>query len=304
MLSNNTNSLQRDQANRQEMADLIEAALPNDGWIEPVPGIALGKLSRDAEHVFGEAKPAVCFIARGAKEVAVGEARYHYDTNHYLLVTIDVPARSTIMTAPYLGVRIDLDPALVNSVMMEAGVSLGEPPENAKAMTVSRCDTDLFDAATRLVRLLTRPQEASILVPQVKREIVYRLLIGPEGHRLRQLCAPAGNTQRIAQALEKLRQDFDRPLRIENLAQELGMSSTRLHHHFKTVTDMSPLQFQKQLRLQEARRLMLSEELDAASAAYRVGYDDPSHFSRDYKKHFGDAPMRDIANLREVVAPR
>lgn len=292
---------QRDEANRQEMADLIDASLAKDGWIEPVPGVGLGKLSQNTEHIFGEAKPAVCFIAKGAKEVAVGEARYRYDSDHFLLVTIDVPARSTIQIAPYLGLRMDLDPALVSSVMIETGFTVPESPTGGKAVTVSRCDSDLYDAATRLVRHATRPEEAEMLVPQVKREIVYRLLLSEEGHRLRQLSAPAGHTQRIASALEKLRHDFNQPLSIEGLAKELGMSSTRFHHHFKAVTDMSPLQFQKQLRLQEARRLMLSDELDAASAAYKVGYDDPSHFSRDYKRHFGQAPMRDITNLRSSV---
>lgn len=149
---------QRDEANREEMAELIGAALTNDGWIEPVPGVALGKLSQDTEHIFGEAKPAVCFIAKGAKEVAVGEARYRYDSNHFLLVTIDVPARSTIQIAPYLGVRMDIDPPLISSVMIETGVSFPEAPQNAKAVTVSRCDSDLYDAATRLVRHLSRPR--------------------------------------------------------------------------------------------------------------------------------------------------
>ena len=137
-----------------------------------------------------------------------------------------------------------------------------------------------------------------MLIPQIKREIIFRLLIGEQGHRLRHLPAPGGYTHRIAQALEKLRQDFNQPLSIESLAKELGMSSTRFHHHFKAVTDMSPLQFQKQIRLQEARRLMMGEDFDAATAGYQVGYGDPSHFSRDYKKHFGHAPMQDVERLR------
>lgn len=152
------------------------------------------------------------------------------------------------------------------------------------------------------MRLLDSPKVARTLVPQIKREIVYRLLIDQEGHRLSRLPVPGGYTQQIAKALERLRKDFDRPLRIEDLARDMGMSSTRFHHYFKAITDMSPLQFQKQIRLQEARRLMLGDDLDAASAGYRVGYEDPSHFSRDYKKHFGDAPHRDAERLRSLVA--
>ena len=169
----------------------------------------------------------------------------------------------------------------------------------------------------RLVRLLDSPTDARFLAPLVIREIVYRLLTGEQGGRLHHIAALGGHTHRIAMALERLRedfdlcspehckgvrrlrQDFDRPLRIQDIARELGMSVSGFHHHFKAVTAMSPLQFQKQLRLQEARRLMLGEELDAASAGYRVGYGDASHFTREYKRLFGAPPMRDVERLRE-----
>jgi AraC-like DNA-binding protein len=137
-----------------------------------------------------------------------------------------------------------------------------------------------------------------VLVPLVKREIVFRLLLGEQGNRLRHFPLLGGHAHPIAQAVERLRRDFDRPLRIESIARELGMSPSGFHTHFKAITDMSPLQFQKQLRLHEARRLMLGENLDATSAGFRVGYNDVSHFSRDYKKHFGDAPVRDVERLR------
>ena len=154
----------------------------------------------------------------------------------------------------------------------------------------------------RLVRLLDSPaDEARFLAPLVTREIVYRLLMGAQGDRLRQIAVLGGHSHRIAEAIERLRKDFDQPLRIEDIARELGMSVSGFHHHFRAVTAMSPLQFQKQLRLQEARRLMLGEDLDAASAGYRVGYGDASHFTREYKRLFGAPPMRDVERLREAA---
>ena len=167
-----------------------------------------------------------------------------------------------------------------------------------RAIDVSPLDMHLLDALVRLVRLLDSPAEAQVLMPLITREIIYRLLRGEQGTRLRHVAILGGYTSDIARAVARLRQDFDQPLRIENLAHELGMSVSGLHHHFKAVTAMSPLQFQKRLRLQEARRLMLGEDLDAASAAYRVGYQDASHFNREYKSLFGVPPMRDVQRLR------
>jgi AraC-like DNA-binding protein len=165
-------------------------------------------------------------------------------------------------------------------------------------------DANLLDAFVRLVKLLDSPAEASVLMPLITREIIYRLLRGEQGGRLRHLAILGGYTPHIARVVGRLRQDFDQPLRIEQMARELGMSVSGLRHHFKTVTAMSPSQFQKQLRLQEARRLMLGEDLDAASAAYRVGYHDASHFNREYKSLFGVPPMRDMQRLREAAQDR
>jgi len=153
-----------------------------------------------------------------------------------------------------------------------------------------------------LVRLLESPDESRVLLPLIKREIVYRLLTGEQGARLRHIPMQGGHSRRIADAVEQLRKNFDKPLRIETLAKEMGMSPSGFHHHFKMVTDMSPLQYQKQLRLQEARRLMLGENLDAASAGYRVGYDDPTHFSKDYKRLFGTPPASDAERLRSMIS--
>jgi AraC-like DNA-binding protein len=256
-------------------------------------------------------EPSVAVIAQGSKEVLLGENRYRYGPSQYLLATVELPTIRRVLEAskerPYLSLRLELAPTLVGSVMLEAGHSSHSSlPGRAdvRGIDVSLLDANLLDAFVRLVRLLDAPAEARVLLPLITREIVYRLLMGEQGGRLRHLAILGGYTPHIARAVAQLRQDFDQPLRIERLARELGMSVSGLHHHFKAVTAMSPSQFQKQLRLQEARRLMLGEDLDAASAAYRVGYHDASHFNREYKSLFGVPPMRDMQRLREAAQDR
>jgi transcriptional regulator GlxA family with amidase domain len=213
-----------------------------------------------------------------------------------------VPATGEVVKAslhqPYLSFRLVLDPAVVTSVMVESGVPHQRGDGGVASMAVGTLDAELLDATVRLVRLTERPGEYVVLAPLVIREIVYRLLHGAQAARLRHLATFGGQTHRMMTAVERLRQDFNKPLRIEVVAREIGMSVSNFHAHFKATTAMSPLQFQKQLRLQEARRLLLSESLDAAEAGFKVGYDDASHFSRDYKRHFGEPPMRDVGRLR------
>jgi AraC-like DNA-binding protein len=246
--------------------------------------------------------PVFCVIAQGSKEVFLSNERFQYDPYHYLLVTAELPLVGHVLEAskerPYLSFRLELDPALVGSVTFEAGHPSPQIHAGVRAIAVSSLDAGLLDAVVRLVRLLEAPAEAPFLAPLIIREIVYRLLVGEQGDRLRYIVALGGYTPHIAKAIERLHKDFDQPLRIEGMARELGMSVSGFHHHFKAVTAMSPLQFQKRLRLQEARRLMLGEGLDAASAAYHVGYHDASHFNREYKSLFGLPPMRDMERLR------
>ncbi len=299
---------QRIQANREELVERILRAVPEDGVMQPLDGLFLGRASVPLKRIPSVTEPSFCVIAQGSKEILFGSSRYRYDPAHYLLATLELPRISQIMEAspeePYLSFRLVLDPALVGSVIVQAGDAFPEVSADVSAVTVSPLTVELQDAVVRLVRLLDSPAEAPALMPLIAREIVYRLLTGEEGARLHHLAAPVGYSPLIARAVERLRQDFDRRLRIDDLAHELGVSASSLHHHFKAVTSMSPLQFQKQLRLQEARRLMLSEELDAASAAYRVGYRDASHFNREYKGLFGDPPMRDVQRLREEALER
>jgi len=299
----NLREVQRMQANREELVERIMRTVPEDGHAQPLEGLHLHRSSLPLEQVHSVVKPSFCVIAQGSKEVLLGDSRYRYDPSHYLISTVELPRVSQILEAskerPYLSLRLELDPALVGRVMVEAGHASPAGHADVRAIDVSLLDVNLQDAIVRLVRLLDVPTEAPVLMPLITREIIYRLLMGQQGVRLRHLAFLGGYTPFIARAVERLRQDYDQPLRIEDLAQELGMSVSGLHHHFKAVTAMSPLQFQKQLRLQEARRLILSEDFDASSAAYRVGYRDASHFNREYKSLFGVPPMRDVQRLRE-----
>jgi len=287
------------------LVERIARAVRTDGKVEPLRGLHLYRVSSPAGPFHGMSDLAFCVIAQGSKEVHLGEECYRYDPYHYLLTTVKLPVMTQIVEAsperPYLSLRLELDSTLVCSVMTEAGYISARDRSNVRGISVSLLDAGLLDAAVRLVALVDSPAEARFLMPLITREIIYRLLMGEQGDRLRHIAVLNGHTHRIVRAIERLRKEFDRPLRIENLADELGMSVSSFHHHFKTVTGMSPLQFQKRLRLQEARQLMLGEHLDAASAAYRVGYDDASHFNREYKRFFGLPPIRDVARLRDVT---
>lgn len=292
----------RAQANREELVERIKRAVPEDGVVEPLEGVFLARAATPLEQLHSVVKPSFCVVAQGSKEVLLGDSRYQYDPSHYLIHTVELPRVSQVLEAsperPYLSFRLELAPALVGAVMAEAAYAAPPDQPDVRAIAVSPLDTALQDAVVRLVRLVGAPAEAPVLAPLITREIIYRLLLGEQGTRLRYLTVAGGYAPHIAQAAERLRQEFDQPLRVESLAREMGMSVSGLHHHFKAVMAMSPLQYQKQIRLQEARRLMLSEALDAASAAYRVGYRDASHFNREYKSLFGLPPMRDVQRLR------
>lgn len=293
---------QRVRTNSEELIDRMAAAVPVDGTIEAFPGLGLSRASSRTEPVQSVFPPSFCFVAQGSKRAMLGEEVFRYDPEHYMIYTVDLPLTFQVEEAsaerPYLGFRLDLEPALVASVIMESGIRFKKGDASTIAMNVSSVDADLLEAVVRLVRLVETPAERKVLAPLIIREIVYRLLIGGQGARLSHVLASGGDTRRISKAIGHLREHFDEQLKMDEIARELGMSVSGFHHHFKSVTSMSPLQFQKHLRLQEARRLMLGEDMDAASAAFRVGYQDPSHFSREYKRHFGAPPQGDIASLR------
>lgn len=299
----NTNRM---QASSAELVERLSQIMQEDGVIEPLKGVHLARLSAPNEKIHSVLEPSFCVIAQGSKEVFVGDTHYQYDAHNYFLSTLELPRVSQVTEAsrekPYLSFRLELDPNIVGSVLVEAGIPIPSGHVDACAMNVSRIDAELLDAMLRMARLIDAPHDVRLMKPLITREIIYRLLKGNQGHRLCHMTVGTGYTTYIATAIERLRQNFDKTFLIEDLAQELGMSVSSFHQHFKSVTAMSPLQFQKRLRLQEARRLMLGEELDATSAAYRVGYNDASHFSREYKSLFGNPPMRDVQQLREAAS--
>ena len=293
------------RTDQEELAARIASALHDDGTIEVQPGLHYRRHSGPTEPVHASAQPSFCVIAQGRKVITLGSYLFSYDTAHYLVTSMELPLTGKVVEAtpeyPYLSFRLVLDPSVVTSVMIEAELVQTKSEANVKAVDVSPLDADLLDATVRLVRLVARPHEYRVLAPLVIREIVYRLLIGAQGHRMSHLARLGGHAHRMARAVEMVRKNFDKPIRIEELAKELSMSVSGFHAHFKAVTAMSPLQFQKQIRLQEARRLMISEQLDAAQAGFRVGYEDASHFNRDYKRHFGKPPLQDVKQSRDFL---
>ena len=294
----------RAQANREELVERIARAICKEGTIEPLPGVHLRRASNPIDFAGWVSAPTFCVIAQGSKEIHFSGESYRYDPYHYLLATVEFPLVSLHIQGskakPYLGFVLDLDPLLVGSVLIESGHTSSHPAD-VRGIDVSPLEPGLLDAVVRLVRLIDTPTEAQILAPLVKREIVYRLLMGEQGDLLRHMAVLSGYASPIARAIEMLRAHYDQPLKIDAIARDLGMSVSGFHHHFKAVTSMSPLQFQKQMRLQQARRLMIGEGLDAASAGFRVGYNDASYFNREYKKLFGEPPLRDVERLRQAA---
>jgi AraC-like DNA-binding protein len=295
--------VQRIEADRAELAERLARALPRDGVAEPQPGLYISRFARPHDLVHGFLDPCFCVIAQGAKALTFGGEVFRYNPAEYMISTVGLPMTAEVVEAspeqPYLGLRMGLDPSVVAQVLVESGAVQPRGDGGVRAVDVSALDADLLDAVVRLVRLLDKPNDYRALSPLIVREIVYRLLSGAQGSRMRHLATFGGHAHRMVRAVAKLRENYDKPLRIERVAKELGMSASGFHAHFKAVTAMSPLQFQKTVRLQEARRLMLSENLDAGEAGYKVGYEDPAYFSRDYKKHFGEPPGRDVERMRE-----
>jgi AraC-like DNA-binding protein len=295
---------QRLQLGREELVERISGAVQTDGTLEVAPGFRVSRVSKPTQSVNTVYQPAFCFIAQGSKIAQLGDEIYRYDPETYMIYTVDLPLIFRVDEAstqnPYLGFRLDLEPAVVASVLAESDLKITKGDAAAKAVGVNAVGRDLLDTVVRLVRLIDNPNERKVLFPLVAREIVFRLLAGGQGPRLAHLLT-TGETRRISKAIGHLREHFAETIKIENIARDLGMSVSGFHHHFKSVTAMTPLQYQKQIRMQEARRLMLAQDMDAASAGFRVGYEDPSYFSRDYKKQFGAPPQRDIAKLRQTL---
>lgn len=250
-------------------------------------------------------EPGIALLVQGAKRVLLGDEVYPYDIKRFLITSLDLPAMMQIVEAssdtPYLGLVLKLDLRVVVELMVQS--RLPPPPgrqPSGRGMVLGETTPLLLDAFKRLLDLLDEPDAIPVLAPLIQREIYYRLLMDDQGSRLWQIASVGSQSHRIARAIDWLKSNYARPLRIDELAGHVQMSTSSFHQHFRQLTAMSPLQFQKWLRLNEARRLMLSEHLDAATAAFRVGYESPSQFSREYGRLFGAPPRRDIEGLRRL----
>mgnify|MGYP003605782355 CR=1 FL=1 len=271
-----------------------------------VSGLSIFRWDQPTEPVSGLYEPSVCMVMQGAKRVTLGEDTYVYDAEHYLITSIHLPATYQVLKAspakPFLGLSLALDLQEVSQLMANSPLPPPRSQQSGRGMGTGNVTPELLDAVHRLVALLETEPDIPILAPLIQREILYRLLTGELGPRLRQIAVAGSQSRQIGRAIQWLKGNFTEPLHIERLASQAGMSVSTFHHHFRSMTALSPLQSQKQLRLQDARRLMLAERLDAASAGFQVGYESPSQFSREYSRLFGAPPLRDIARLRRGTA--
>lgn len=284
-----------------DLAALLARHIPKTGMVSTrVPRLSLFRADAPTMPLPAVYDASLCLIAQGAKRVSLGGESFDYDAAHYLLVSVDLPLVGHVIQAdpdaPYLCCKIDIDQAALADLILAEGSRA--PKADLPALAVYRSDDDLVDATWRLVRLLNDPDSIPALAPLIEREILYRLLTGPHGPALRFMAVAESHLNQVSRAIATIRTAFDQPLRIADIAAAAGMSTSSLHEHFKAVTKMTPLAYQKQLRLQEARRLMLSGNSTAGSAGFAVGYESPSQFNREYARLFGAPPRRDIARLQ------
>jgi AraC-like DNA-binding protein len=251
-------------------------------------------------------QPSVTVMAQGRKRVELGRKVFIYDASRFLLTAVDLPVVSRIMEAseqaPCLALSLKLEMAVVRELLSREEIHVAEPPPGSPAMAVGETTVEFLSACCRLLDLLDTPRDIPFLSGLIQREIIYRILQSAEGARLRAIATLGDQSHRTAKAIAWVRSNYAKPLRVEDLAGIAGMGVSTLHHHFRALTAMSPLQYQKQLRLQAARGRMLMDGLDAASAAFEVGYESASQFSREYSRFFGQPPIRDIRTLRSPAA--
>ncbi len=270
-----------------------------------IPGLSLYRRDAPTQPMSFMYEPCICLMAQGAKRVLLGDETYVYDPQHYLITSVDLPTVVQVIKAsrenPYLGLIMKIDQREMSQLMVDSHLPPPHPQQSSRGMATGEVTLSLLTAFQRLIDLLAEPMDIPILAPIIQREIFYRLLVGDQGARLRQMASTGSQSQQIARAIDWLKGNFTRPLRVNNLAAQVNMSISTFHYHFKAVTGMSPLQYQKWLRLNEARRLLLTENQDATTAAFQVGYESPSQFSREYSRLFGAPPLRDITNLRQMA---
>jgi AraC-like DNA-binding protein len=271
-----------------------------------VPGLTLTRRTGPTTPTSGTYEPSVCVVAQGRKRVTLGQTTFIYDESRFLLASLDLPIIGQVIEAseekPYLGLLLKLEMSVVRELLSREEI----PPMSSDnpAMATGETTAELLDACRRLVGLLDKPEDIPFLSGLIQREIIYRVLQAPAGARLRAIATQGDQSHRTAKAIAWIRKNYAKPLRVEELAQLAGMGVSTLHNHFRVLTAMSPLQYQKQMRLHAARGRMLMDGLDAASAAFEVGYESASQFNREYSRFFGQPPMRDIRNLRSLNTPQ
>jgi AraC-like DNA-binding protein len=293
------------EADTTKLARLISAYAPHDGVFElRIPGVHASRLSRfNRECVHTLRLPCLSIIAQGAKTIMVGQEVYEYDPSRMLVYSVALPVAAQVTQAsysePYLALRLDLEPQKIAELVLKVYPHGLPPVQERSAVYITPVDLSIVSAAIRLMECLAQPGDAELLAPLVVDEILIRLLRSPIGVRVAQMGFAESSVHRVAKAISWLRANFSQPMKVEELAELVHMSVSSFHEHFKSVTSISPLHYQKVLRLQEARRLMLLTMMDAGTASQRVGYLSASQFSREYSRFFGSAPTRDIARLRQ-----
>lgn len=297
------------EAMRRQLAHNIQHLAPDrDVHTTAIPGLEVFRSDSPMSCISSVYDPSLGFIVQGTKTVSFGDRELIYGPLSYFVSSVHMPVIGRIVDAspekPYLAMKVDVDPQEVSTLVLELGskipldAAMGVCPEMTCGLCMTQMDRGMLDAVTRLTGLLGSPQDIPVLAPLVRREIIYRALVGEMGTRMRKFAVADSQVHRVSRVIAVLTDRYTQPLRVKDLAAEVNMSESALFHTFKQVTRMSPLQFQKKLRLHEARRLMLSEGLEAATASYRVGYESPSHFSREYSRLFGASPRADVVKLR------
>ncbi|WP_337167242.1 AraC family transcriptional regulator [Vibrio parahaemolyticus] len=288
----------------QKLAKLIDRWTGNANQYDtPISGLRFSRWTTPTPPTSYTHNPSICLIAQGRKRVLLGEESFIYDANHFLISSVDLPIIANIIEAseeqPYLGLIMELDLTEISQLIVDSELAFTQSKEAQKGIAVGELSESLLDAFVRLAELLDEGQNIKILAPIIKREIFYRLLMSEQGTRLHQIVTAGSHSHQIAKAIDWLKSNFVKPLSVGDLASFTGMSKSSFYTHFRSMTSMTPLQFQKKLRLSEARRLMLTENLDAMAATFKVGYESPSQFSREYSRLFGAPPSKDIKSLRE-----
>ncbi|MFB5269225.1 AraC family transcriptional regulator N-terminal domain-containing protein [Paenibacillus enshidis] len=291
----------------QQLALLIRRHAPLNGIHQTaVPSLTLMYATHLSEPLESVYKPSICVVAQGAKTATLADESYRYDPSSYLVTSVELPIIGKIVEAspeiPYLSLKLSFDADVILDIVKEMNDPAFAPEAAGPGITVNRTTPELLEAIVRLMQLLDTPRDIQIVAPLVIREILYRVLQGEQGALIHQFAIIGSHAHSIAQAVQLINRQYNRALVIEQLAKSVNMSTSAFHKHFKRVTAMSPLQYQKTVRLQEARRLMLTETVQATEAAYRVGYESPSQFSREYARMYGRPPVLDVQELRDSLA--